>query len=206
MLVSWAFVKYYQDEGEAEKFVSSIVIIGLALTLMTIIIVPADIYIVSATLDSAGLRRSWATESTVNLIVTGLSICYYVLYSSIVVFLFSIIPFAYFFYEEWDIETSNSHRACNAIKYSLILLIILSILIVGGIFITAGEKPSLDYEWFKRVFNETVAERIFVFLVGVLGLLGMLVYVTYSVKYILFQGLWSIYSAYIFDKEENRSR
>lgn len=181
LLLSWSFVKYYQDRTDSEKFVSLISIIGLSITLVLITIVPADIFIVSSTLDSYGMKQHWATTETIDLVTFGLSICYYVLYSAVILFLFLIIPFAYFYFEEWDIETTNGQRICTAFKYTIVLIIMLSALAIGGIFISAGEKPKIDFDWFKKILSENIGDRIFVFLIGILGILGMLVYVSYTV-------------------------
>jgi LMBR1 domain-containing protein 1 len=180
--VSVLFVFRYQDRLESEWIVSATAILGLTFTIVTVLTVPADIFMVSSTLDAEGQRRPWATTETLELLKFYLRIVYYSLYSTLIFFSFVLIPFVYFYFEEGDDETSTSDRVCHALKYAIGTSLLLCGLIVAGYFLTAGSKPQLDWEWFRNVWDESGGERILVFLVASMGLIGMLMYISYTVE------------------------
>jgi hypothetical protein len=58
---------------------------------------------VSSTTDvRTGLKYDWADLAYMEGMQSSLSIIYYCLFGFMAVFAFIIIPFAYFYYEEWD--------------------------------------------------------------------------------------------------------
>ena len=48
-----------------------------------------------------------------------------VLYASILAFAFVIIPFSYFYYEEFDEDVTIKQRIVGGLKYTIILLVIM---------------------------------------------------------------------------------
>lgn len=54
------------------------------------------------------------------------------LYSIIFAFVFFIIPFMYFYYEERDSDLFNSNRALSALKFTLVFVILAAFFLLIG--------------------------------------------------------------------------
>jgi LMBR1 domain-containing protein 1 len=136
--------------------------------LATICLFPVDIALVSTTVDkSTGLRKPWASPERVANIVFSLKIVYYgesleepwltvVLYGVDALFCLLIIPFSYFWYEEWDEESTLGSRVQGALKYSVLFLVITIALLLTGFFIPISKdlKSHIDFDYFKHLLTE----------------------------------------------------
>ncbi|KAI9144030.1 hypothetical protein BKA69DRAFT_902986 [Paraphysoderma sedebokerense] len=178
------FTRYYQDRFESELFPTIVTVIGLTVCLATLCLVPVDIFLVSSTVNpSTGLRYEWATKENV---ASLLSICrsaYYVLYSVIAGLCFIVIPFAYFYYEEFEEEQTTRDRVWSSIRYTLFTFVIIVILLITGLLLrpkSFDEDPELSLDWFKKFLTESSGEKSITFVIAVLMLLGMLIYITYT--------------------------
>jgi LMBR1 domain-containing protein 1 len=95
-----------------------------------------DIALVSSTTDSStGLKKSWATPDKVENVVFALTTIYYFLYCLDAVFCLLVVPFAYFWYEEWDLDATTKQRLKGALKHSLFFLALLVLLLFVGLFL-----------------------------------------------------------------------
>ena len=64
-----------------------------------------------------------------------LTLCFFfksALYSIIFAFVFFIIPFMYFYYEEKDSDLFNSNRALSALKYTAIFVLLATFFLLIG--------------------------------------------------------------------------
>lgn len=66
---------------------------------------------------------------------------------------FVLVPFAYFFYEEWDDETTFSERVFGALKYTCGLFVALAVVCAGGFLVFSGARPARDYDWVARLID-----------------------------------------------------
>ncbi|KAL9010755.1 MAG: hypothetical protein Q9180_009261, partial [Flavoplaca navasiana] len=97
------FVYLYQSPRERSATVSIVCIFTLTSLLATLLLLPVDVALVSSTTSSKlGRRKDWATDARVDNIVYTLKIVYYALYSLDAVLCLLVIPFTYFWYEEYD--------------------------------------------------------------------------------------------------------
>lgn len=109
LLVSYGFVKYYNDRHESEKFPTLVATLGLAVVLFTTFLVPVDIYVVSSSVNPH-TGKPILSEHDINERTTVVAALYYTLYGLFLVFASLIIPFTYFYFEEKDLETRTKHR------------------------------------------------------------------------------------------------
>jgi len=67
-----------------------------------------------------------------------------------------IIPFTYFWYEEWDEESTLGSRVRGALKYSVLFLLITVALLLTGFFIPMSHdlKGHLDLDYLKHLITE----------------------------------------------------
>lgn len=226
LAVAIAFTRHYQHKHESEALATIITILALTLVLATVALVPIDIFLVSSTVDqSTGLKQPWATPDkmdqitmTIQIVYYGMCICTWMYhlksgihhmnqacYGAIGLFSFLVIPFAYFYYEEYDDEDeqSNLDRILGALKYTSFFVVICILLIVAGLFVKPSqEPPTLGLDWLEKLLigNSKSAWSIYKgghsscviitidslkslsFVLACLILVGMVVFIGYTVR------------------------
>jgi LMBR1 domain-containing protein 1 len=185
ILFCYIVVKYYEDKHEAELLPTIVTVIGLSLTMFCIFLIPLDIYSVSSSVNSSG--DSIINPEVLKLRGDVIRVLYYILYTSILVFAFIIIPFAYFYYEENDDRVTIKERVWGGCKYTIFLIIIMIILLVIGFIlflVKPGDKPTNTQnakEWVQNLIkNQNIAELALSFSIACLTLIGYLCWITYT--------------------------
>jgi LMBR1 domain-containing protein 1 len=185
-LVAAIFTYIYQTPRDRSALVSTITIITLTSLLATVLLLPVDIALVSSTTSSKlGAKKDWATPEKVHSILLTLKIVYYTLYSLDAVLCLLVVPFTYFFYEEYDdVEAeegtqSFGKRFLGALKYTLIFVALVVILCIVGFFVPV-KNAHLDLDYFKHLLDENRGERALAFALGLLISLGTLLYLLYT--------------------------
>jgi len=172
-------VRYYQDKREAEPLPTLVTVMGLALVLFCVFLIPVDIYSVSTSTDVSPEDMKTRTD--------GIRIMYYILYSLILAFAFGIIPFAYFYYEEDDEQVTIKQRVWGGCKYTIFLILIVVIFLAVGLFlffVKPGDKPTNTTNaaaWAEKILSEgNVGEASISFAISCLTVLGYVVWITYT--------------------------
>lgn len=150
-------VKVYQDLIERDSFVTVVCVVAITSLLATVCLFPVDIALVSSTTNNkTGLKKHWATPETVDGIVLSLKIIYYSLYILDAFMCLLVIPFAYFWYEEWDTEATTKQRLKGALKYSTFFVALVAMLLLVGLFAPAARKMKghIDLDYLKRLLME----------------------------------------------------
>lgn len=177
------FVKIYQARSEKDAFVTVVCVLALTSLLATVCLCPVDIALVSSTTNNhTGLKKHWAHPDTVANILYSLKIVYYCLYSLDAVMCLLVIPFTYFWYEEWDVETTRKQRLIGALKYSIFFVLLMVLLLLAGMFAPVARqmKGHLDLDYFKKLMMENNGERALTFIVGLLLCVGTVLFVLYT--------------------------
>jgi len=190
LLVAIITTYTWQAPRERSAFVTTVAIISLTALLATVFLLPVDIALVSSTTSSTrGAKKDWATPERVDGILHTLKIVYYTLYSFDALLCLVVIPFAYFWYEEYDeVEeeegtASAGNRLWRAFKYTTIFIVLVVILFLVGFFVPAAGGDAgkhLDLDYFKRLLAANKGEKALTFGVGLLITLGTLLYVLYT--------------------------
>lgn len=167
LFFSIGFVKLFQHRTDKDAFVTTVAVLAISTVLATICLFPVDIALVSATVDrQAGLRKPWASPERVDNIVFSLKFVYYsiphefscdvVLYGIDALFCLLIIPFTYFWYEEWDGDSTLASRVAGALKYSILFLAITVALLLTGFFIPMSKDLTghVDLDYLKHLVSE----------------------------------------------------
>ncbi|KZZ89724.1 LMBR1-like membrane protein [Moelleriella libera RCEF 2490] len=181
----------WQTSRDRSAVVSTVAIISLTALLATVLLLPVDIALVSATGSvSQGVKKGWATPKRIENTLLTLKIVYYSLYSVDALLCLVVIPFAYFWYEEYDeIEFEEEGRTWQsrfwaAAKYTLFFVAFVVVLFLLGFFVPSpgdgfnGGHWDLDY--FKDLIARNHAEKALTFALGLLVTLGTLLYVIYT--------------------------
>lgn len=180
----------WQTHRDRSAIVSTVTIISLTALLATVLLLPVDIALVSSTTDSAlGTKKDWATHARVRNILFTLKIVYYSLYSFDALLCLIVIPFSYFWYEEYDeIEEQEGNqtfgsRLWGATKYTIAFVLLVVIIFLVGFFVPAAgnrDGSHLDLDFFRRLLDENHGEKALTFGLGLLITLGTLLYVLYT--------------------------
>ncbi|TPX30179.1 hypothetical protein SmJEL517_g06197 [Synchytrium microbalum] len=131
---------------------------------------------------STGLKFDWATPETIASMVSGIRSAYFVFYGLVALLAFVLLPFAYFYYEEWEEEDSTfAKRGLGALKYTSFTIVLFFVLLMTGLLLksrTTDERTDID--WFKKLLTASGAEKALMFVMAALILLGMLIYISYT--------------------------
>ena len=182
------FVYLYQSSRERAASVTAVSIFTITALLATILLLPVDVALVSSTTSSKlGQRKEWATQQKVDEITLTLRIVYYSLFSLDAILCLIVVPFTYFWYEEYDEVDSEEgnqtfgERFWGAFKYTIGFILFVVILFLVGFFIPGPNEDvhhGLDY--FKRLLRENYGEKALTFSLGLLTTIGTIVYVLYT--------------------------
>lgn len=180
----------WQAPRERSAIVSVVAIISLTSLLATVLLLPVDIALVSATgSSSSGAKKDWATPERVDNILLTLKIVYYCLYTVDALLCLLVIPFAYFWYEEYDeIEFEEegrtwTSRLLSAAKYTSFFVALVVILFLLGFFVPAAgdaKHGNYDLDYYKKLISQNHGEKALTFSLGLLVTLGTLLYVVYT--------------------------
>lgn len=179
----------WQTPRERSAIVSIVAIISLTSLLATILLLPVDIALVSATSSvSLGAKKDWATPARVDEILYTLKVVYYSLYSLDALLCLVVIPFAYFWHEEYDeVEVeegrSLSSRFWAAGKYTLFFIAFVIVLFLLGFFVPAAgddKQAHWDLDYFKKLIAQNHGEKALTFALGLLVTMGTFLYVVYT--------------------------
>lgn len=180
----------WQTPRERSAIVSVVSIVSLTALLATVLLLPVDIALVSATASaSLGAKKDWATPERVENILLTLKIVYYSLYTFDALLCLLVIPFAYFWFEEYDeIEFEEegrtwTSRLWSAGKYTLFFVALVVIIFLLGFLVPAAgdsSKAHWDLDYFKNLVSQNHGEKALTFALGLLVTIGTLLYVVYT--------------------------
>ncbi|KAJ4287262.1 hypothetical protein N0V90_012660 [Kalmusia sp. IMI 367209] len=191
LAIAAIFVFLYQAPRDRAASVTTVCIFTTSVLLATVLLMPVDVALVSSTsLSSQGRKKSWATPERVDSILYTLKIVYYTLYSLDALLCLLVVPFTYFWYEEYD-EDAAEHgeqtarqRLWGAFKYTIAFLVFVVVIFLIGFFgpfaRQAKDDDRLDLDYFKHLLSENHGERALSFALGLLMLIGTVLFVLYT--------------------------
>jgi len=195
LIFSVFYVIWYRSDRPHHKAhgTSTIAVLGLFITLVTVILVPVDVFLVSFMKNNDGNWKPWASDADVREdLKSSILYAYYFCYSIIFTFSFLIIPSNYFYHgldvgiSEDDVEPSFGQKVCHSLKYTLLSVTIFGVLISVGIFLPiSGSPPSNSTEWEKIewFFDELEANKgqdLMLFILNTLNLIGLVLLILYT--------------------------
>jgi LMBR1 domain-containing protein 1 len=163
-VVAAIFVYVYQSPRERSAIVTVVCVLTLTALLATVLLLPVDVALVSSTTSSRlGQRKDWATQQKVDEIVLTLKIVYYTLFSLDALLCLVVVPFAYFWYEEYDEvaaeegEQTLAKHFWGAFKYTIAFIFLAVIIFLVGFFVPAAHNRTgahYDLDFFKKLLEE----------------------------------------------------
>lgn len=184
------FVYTYQKPKERAVSVTIVSIFTITALLATVLLLPVDVALVSSTVSSKlGQRKDWATQEKVDEILKTLTVLYYTLFSLDALLCLLVVPFTYFWYEEYDdVEVEEGRqtftsRLFGALKYTIGFVVFIVILFLVGFFVPVAKENSghYDLDYLRNLLaGENQGERALTFALGLLMTLGIILYVLYT--------------------------
>lgn len=188
LLFAGIYIKYYTSKNDSEWSTTISAILALTVVLMTTALIPVDVFLVSFMKDSDGNFKDWAKNNeTRKAIEESVLVAYYTMYGLITFFMFLLLPFMYFFYEEKEEDVTCKSRCCTALKYSVVFLILIFVLLLIGALVHTKKIPSknvnsTDWEKLEALFDleSNWVENSLSLVISVLSLIGMVALFTYT--------------------------
>lgn len=209
--IAGIFVFLYQKPGERTYSVTIVCFITVFALLATVLLTPVDVALTSSTTNrKLGRKKDWADPDSVDNVVYQLKIVYYTLYSLDAVLCLLVVPFTYFWYEEYDeVESEEGRqtigqRIWGAFKYTIAFIVLVVALFLVGFFVPIVEKARKEHKdlgYFKDILLKnrtyppmlrslvkacstdlasTEGERALSFAVGILTTIGIILYCLYT--------------------------
>ncbi|KAF2132561.1 putative lysosomal cobalamin transporter [Dothidotthia symphoricarpi CBS 119687] len=190
-VIAAVFVYMYQTPRDRSASVTIVCIFTTLSLLATVLLIPVDVALVSSTSRSSlGCKKDWATPAKVDAIVHSLTAIYYALYTLDAVLCLLVVPFTYFWHEEYDEdaaehgEQSAGQRFGGALKWTLAFLFFVIAIFLTGFFVPfakqAKDDKRLDLDFFKHLLAENHGERALSFCLGLLITIGTVLFVLYT--------------------------
>lgn len=164
LAIASIFVFTYQKPKERAASVTIVCIFTVSCLLATVLLLPVDVALVSSTVRSKeGRRKDWADQNTVDQIAYQLRVVYYVLYSVDAASCLIVLPFTYFFYEEYDERETEEgtqtlgSRILGAMKFTIAFVLLCVILFLVGFFLpqtTRDQSKHKDLDYFKHLLSQ----------------------------------------------------
>jgi LMBR1 domain-containing protein 1 len=191
LAIASIFVFLYQTPRDRAASVTIVCIFTTLALLATVLLIPVDVALVSSTSRSSlGRKKDWATPDKVDSIVHTLQIVYYTLYSLDAILCLLVVPFTYFYYEEYDEDAAEhgeqtaGQRIWGAFKYTIAFIVFIVALFLVGFFVPfakqAKDDKRLDLDYFKHLLSENHGERALAFALGLLMTIGTILFVLYT--------------------------
>ncbi|KAH7123813.1 putative lysosomal cobalamin transporter [Dendryphion nanum] len=191
LVIASVFVYIYQTPRERAASVTIVSIFTTTALLATVLLLPVDVALVSSTsLSSQGRKKDWATPNHVDSILFTLKVVYYTLFSLDALLCLVVVPFTYFWVEEYDDDAAEQgeqtfgQRFWGAFKYTIAFLLFVVIIFLIGFFVPVAKQArgdkNLDLDYFKRLLEENHGERALSFALGLLITIGTLLYALYT--------------------------
>lgn len=98
---SYLFVSHYISKVERTKLVITVCTLSITVALLSLMLVPIDVFSVSSSLTGTGEQTNPGDVSKSG---EAMKVFYYIFYITALALAFIIMPFAYFFHEEDDGE------------------------------------------------------------------------------------------------------
>ncbi|KAE8350581.1 putative lysosomal cobalamin transporter [Aspergillus coremiiformis] len=186
--VSSIFILSYQTPRDRSQSVTMTCIVAITTLLATVLLLPVDVALISSTSSPAlGRRKDWATQNEIDKILFSLKVVYYFLYSLDALLCLLVIPFVYFWYEEYDEVASEAgeqtlgQRFWAAFKYTVSFIAIVVVLFLVGFFVPVPkDENSGGLDFFKSLPTENRGERALTFALGLLITIGLCLFVLYT--------------------------
>jgi len=189
LIVVWVYIVRYGHAAYTDMGPRIISILTCVLVLISVLLLPVDVFMTSYQKYSNGTWREWAADnSTRQQINNSVLYTYYTCYTLLTFSIFILLPFSYFFFEEGDADEDVpvAERCCTAFKYSACFIFLVSALLLCGAFIQFGSIPNTngttidDLKYLGDQIKERGVEAALSTTISVCTVMGLFVFILYT--------------------------
>ncbi|XP_022706035.1 probable lysosomal cobalamin transporter [Varroa jacobsoni] len=183
--MAWFYTRRYACTIRSNWASHVAIISGLTFSLLTMLLIPLDVFFASYAKLPNGTWADWAKNgSLLQDVEDTLEDTYFVFYSIVLVHLFVILPFVYFYSEDSAnllLEASVGSRIGRAILFTLVFPLAFGVMLTVGAVIPMREPNdnSTEWEWLIREFKENKKKDMFGFAFSFVSVVGMCMLVMY---------------------------
>ncbi|KAG5439171.1 hypothetical protein PCANB_001470 [Pneumocystis canis] len=138
-------------------------------TLSTLCLYPVDLVLVSS---KSFFSQSLLIKPWKDLTIDRLRLLYYLFYGLHIINLFIVLPFTYYFYDEWNEKSTIKTRIFGALRRSLFFLLFATLFITGFFITIVQTNSNLKIDFSQQTLIENRIKKIMLFIVGVLLLIA----------------------------------
>nr|XP_027197934.1 probable lysosomal cobalamin transporter isoform X2 [Dermatophagoides pteronyssinus] len=159
IIFSIYYVRKYSNLEDSIRTTNITAIISLIIALLTCSLLPVDIFIVSSMKYSNGTFKEWASNITERQHFSNqILYTYYSLYSLIFMFIFLVIPFVYFYFEERESSIFDTNPLLTSLRNTFIFVLLAAFFLLIGAFVPLRPTPDPNNNgsWidkFKNIIN-----------------------------------------------------
>ncbi|KAG4302272.1 hypothetical protein PCK1_001544 [Pneumocystis canis] len=168
-LFSFWFIYKYQCKYEKKSLITTVAALSIGHTLSTLCLYPVDLVLVSS---KSFFSQSLLIKPWKDLTIDRLRLLYYLFYGLHIINLFIVLPFTYYFYDEWNEKSTIKTRIFGALRRSLFFLLFATLFITGFFITIVQTNSNLKIDFSQQTLIENRIKKIMLFIVGVLLLIG----------------------------------
>lgn len=169
ILLSYAFVKYFQDSYESSPLLTVISVVCISLSFCLLMVVPVDVLTTTVTFDMSSSSRNTLVEAL-----------YFAMFLAMIILIFLVVPFAFFFFEEGT-EAPLGRRVLSGLKYTTAFVVVFIIIVVLGFVLRGTLDPGGLGPYGEHLLTSlNSVEAAVDFMVACTALVGLLVWFTYT--------------------------
>ena len=164
ILLAFVFVKYYSDPHEQHPLPTIVAVLTGSFAILVLLVIPIDILNVSSFQDKELEMQD----------------LYYVVFSSLLICTFFLIPFAYFYFEEEGENIPQMTKVINALKFTSLFLVIIVILLVIGM-ILQSDSHAANQGWIADLLHDqSIGDSSLAFVFACISVVGFIGWLSYS--------------------------
>jgi len=185
-VISVVYVRKFAHQAHPDLLPRIVGVLSVWTVLAVVTLLPVDVFLTSYQKNSNGTFKDWADNKTRADIGNGILYTYYACYSLLLVYLFVLIPFSYFFFEEGEDELPPGGRCCAALKYTVCFVILITALLFIGGFVPFGTLPDYngtiidELKFLEDQIAAKGAESALSFTLSLLTIIGLLIMSIYA--------------------------
>ncbi|XP_063716431.1 probable lysosomal cobalamin transporter [Symsagittifera roscoffensis] len=175
------FVQYFASRKRRECGSFLVCILGLLVALLSSSLLPVDIFLVSFAKENGQFKEWAASKESRNEMNELMQYAYYGLYGLDMLFVFGILPFAFFYNQSRDEADEDNHlssRCVSALKWTTAFVLFAALLLTLGALIPLRETPGSnssisDLEWIIPKLGNDRGENSLALVVNIFTTLGV---------------------------------
>eukprot|EP00921_Rhytidocystis_pertsovi_P012226 GHVQ01019772.1.p1 GENE.GHVQ01019772.1~~GHVQ01019772.1.p1 ORF type:complete len:564 (+),score=48.87 GHVQ01019772.1:816-2507(+) len=152
MFLNYCIYRHFVRKQDSYCLAATVVVCTLSASLLAVILVPIDIYILSeGSVSAASMRLTQAS----------LRKLYFSLFGLLLFLAFGGIPFAFFYGDEIDKGTTDDFdedmepcgRSCRALRRTFVFIFAVAALLLAGLFFKPGVNIQPKLSWVKELLD-----------------------------------------------------